>query len=378
MPMATEAIPPAPPRRRLLGQLAALALLGGVGPGRAATPGHAAGRAGLRLAAAWERDGQPQIGWLQPDPATGALRVQAALDLPTRAHGLALLPEGSLVAVARRPGDWLLRWRPDRLARWHWLAPGQQFNGHVLASPDGRQLLCTQTAHEDGEGRIGLYRGADLAPLETLPSGGRDPHQLLWDPQQAGRRLMVAHGGLTQTPETGRRKLDRAGMDASLVALDLDPDRGPDRVQGRWRLDDPRLSLRHLAWSDGVLGIALQAEHDAPEDRARAPVLACFDGRQLRPAEAGLPLAGYGGDIVAAPGGGFLVACPRADAAVHFDADGRLRQRLALPAVCALARDPQGGLWLGGQPQARGADRTLALPEGLQLDNHWLVQGLSA
>jgi hypothetical protein len=43
--------------------------------------------------------------------------VSAALDVPTRAHGVWAEAGGTLLAVARRPGDWLLRWRPDARRR---------------------------------------------------------------------------------------------------------------------------------------------------------------------------------------------------------------------------------------------------------------------
>ena len=69
------------------------------------------------------------------------------------------------------------------------------------------------------------------------------------------------------------RYLDR--MDPSLVALH--PQCG--ELLGQWRLDGPYLSIRHLALDPRAqrLGIALQAQHPAPEDRWRAPVLAVFD-----------------------------------------------------------------------------------------------------
>ncbi len=89
-----------------------------------------------------------------------------------------------------------------------------------------------------------------------------------------------------------------------------------------------------------LLGIALQAEHDDTAAKAAAPVLALFDGQQLRTcaADPGHALAGYGGDIAWAAGG-FAVGCPRANGVAVWQADGRwtgfsaagsLRRRLSL------------------------------------------------
>ena len=61
--------------------------------------------------------------------------------------------------------------------------------------------------------------------------------------------------------------------------------RGRYTVQQRWALEDPRLSVRHMAWSvDGdqrLLGIALQAQHDERQERRNAPMIAVWDGSTL-------------------------------------------------------------------------------------------------
>ena len=63
-----------------------------------------------QLATAWETAQGYQVGVLAYHGT--ALQVSAALDVPTRAHGVWVEQDGTLLAVARRPGDWLLRWRP--------------------------------------------------------------------------------------------------------------------------------------------------------------------------------------------------------------------------------------------------------------------------
>ncbi len=351
----------------------------GEGSGPAATPpgsrAGAASTAPIRLAAAWAVGAQHQVGVLQ---AHGdALTVRARLDTPTRAHGLWLEPGGTLLSVARRPGDWLLRWRADgRPLAWCWIEPARAFNGHALMSPDGHRLYTTETDLETGAGLIGVRDGRSLRKIAEWPTQGMDPHEMAWQPGAAGQRLVVANGGIPTLPETGRLKIGLARMDSSLVLLDAA--RG-DMV-GQWRLPDPRLSLRHLAWHTGgprpVLGIALQGEHDDPQTKAQSPLLGLWDGERLRTADAApMTLSGYGGDIATTPEG-FAVSAPKAGTVALWRSDGRWAQPAPLPQACALA-DGAGRLWMGGEPgvlqRQAGAFSSLSKEAALRLDNHWLV-----
>jgi len=325
------------------------------------------------LAASWASGGQHQLGVLRVHE--GRTVVAAAIDLPTRAHGLLAEPGGTLLAVARRPGDWLLRWRADGqvMAR-QWVEPQRCFNGHLLLGRDGRRLFSSETDLDSGQGLIGVRDAATLEKLAEWPTQGLDPHQLLLDDDG---HLLVANGGVAMQAETGRLKLQRAAMDASLVRLDG----GSGALLGQWRLADARLSPRHLAWAGTgtsgrrLLGIALQAEHDDAAARAAAPVLALFDGQRLAPCAQPAALAGYGGDI-AFDGSRWAVSCPRADALAWWQADGRWLGAQPAAGACALAGDVQA-LWSGGGALGRWraglADGSAPLPEAaLRLDNHWL------
>lgn len=345
-------------------------------------------RGALRVAATWRRGVEHELGVLAEGAAGARLRVEAALPLPSRGHGVALMPDGSLLAVARRPGEWLLRWHPGRGdTRWCWIEADRCFNGHVLCSPDGRRLYTTESDLATGAGLVGVRDALTLQKLAEWPTHGQDPHELVWEP--GGRALWVANGGIPASPETGRLKLALDRMDPSLVRLDTHD----GALQGPWRLPDARLSLRHLAWTQGtagerpVLGIALQAEHAVPAQRAKAPVLARFDGERLSacelPADAGA-LAGYGGDLCAMPGG-WVVGCPRADTLGLWDLQGRWRGGAEWAGACAAfavaaADGPQA--WVAGRDALRQAagERVLSLPDpaALQLDNHavaWMVAG---
>jgi hypothetical protein len=355
-----------------------------------ATPATAASSSDTpRLAAAWESGTGHQVGVLARQGA--ALAVSAALDVPTRAHGVWAEAGGTLLAVARRPGDWLLRWKPGtdgggHALAWSWIEPDRAFNGHVAASADGKFLYTTETNLETGQGLIGLRHAATLEKTGEWPTHGMDPHELLLD---ADGSLLVANGGIPALPETGRLKIHMERMDASLVRLDT----RNGALLGRWRLADKRLSLRHIAWGKPIaggtpgqrlLGIALQAEHDDAAAKAAAPVLAVFDGQSLQTqgADPGMKLAGYGGDI-AHIAGGFAVSCPRANGVALWHADGRWAGFLPLQEACALASAaaPGGkpGLWAAGRLAAltqdnRGATRTSAI-SNLRLDNHWAPLG---
>lgn len=327
----------------------------------------------MLLAAAWEADNGYQVGILE---FFNGLAVRAALDVPTRAHGLLREAGGTLLAVARRPGNWLLRWdwtketRQGRALAWRWIEPHRAFAGHVLASPDGATLYTTEIDLETGRGLIGVRDGASLEKRAEWPTHGLDPHMLTWDETSPGC-LIVANGGVPTQPETGRAKRDLHRMDSSLVRLDA----GTGELQGQWRLNDPRLSLRHLAWNGTTLGIALQAEHDDALAKAQAPVLARFDGRSLAAVGAPVPLAGYGGSI-SALGEGFAVSCPRNQGVALYGAQGFLAM-VQLAEACPLA-SVRGNLWAGGQGHVLAVSPDTGLADGgrvpgIRLDNHWIA-----
>lgn len=341
--------------------------------------------ASVQLAAAWEQRGSFHLGLLTVREGAGQpLTVRDALEVPTRAHGLAVLPGGTVVATSRRPGDWLVRWQPASRAQpqWLWQRGERSFNGHVLASADGRCLYTTETDLETGASWIAVRDARTLEQTAAWPTHGIDAHELVWE---GAGSLIVANGGVPTAPETGRAKRALDRMDSSLVRLDA----RTGALRGQWRLPDPRLSLRHLARSpDGkTLGIALQAEHDDAASKHAAPVLALFDGQALRTVPAPTPtpapltqsLHGYGGSIAATPTG-WAVSCPRAHGIATFSLQGEWLGLVPLPAACPLAVQSDV-LWAGGLAsslQDAQATTPLLHPhgrdlQGARLDNHWVA-----
>lgn len=351
-------------RRRLL----IASLLGCIAPAWSA-PSRASKP---RFAAAWNDENGHRIGMLAQRAAE--LLPAASIEVPTRAHGLLMEAGGSLLAVARRPGDWMVRWNPrGGEPQWIWAEPGRAFNGHVVSAGDGKRLYSTETDLETGRGLIGVRDARSLEKVDEWPTHGIDAHMMLMD----GDALLVANGGVPTQPETGRIKRNLHAMDSSLVRLHA----SSGALQGQWRLPDARLSLRHLARNGSRVGIAMQAEHDAKADRDAAPVLAIFEGNRLVVPDAPmLPgLAGYAGDI-AAWNDGFALSAPRANAVLRWRPGAGWSAPLALQEACPIIPAAGPGFWAGGSMKALSVENgaadpatSLDLPAKLRLDNHWVL-----
>jgi hypothetical protein len=353
-------------RRHLLALLA----------GGALPPAHAEAPP-LRLGVAWrgpQAGSDHHVGILAVDWAARTLRVAGQLRVPTRPHGLLAEPDGGLLAVALRPGRWLLRLAPDgRLRQRIDIADEplpRRFGGHVVASADGSRLYTTETDSHGGRGRIGVRDARTLKKLDDWDSHGVEPHQLLLDREG---HVVLANGGIWRDRDDRKIALDR--MEASLVRL-----HGASGAPlGQWRLADPRLSVRHLAWAhDGLLGVALQAEHDDAADRAAAPALAVWDGQALQAVPGG---DGYAGEITGVPaaaGGGFVLSNALRDTAWwwHPAAPGRLTEVARLQRAYALATH-SGVLIAAARGLARWHPREapamLPWPEAMALDNHMVA-----
>lgn len=380
-------------RRTLLQHTAWLAAASALSPAHAAStsPDTADLPDGVRLAAAWRSHGDTptcgvdcdQVGVLELDWRARQVRIVGSLPVAGRAHGLMAEPDGGFVAVATRPGLWLLRCDAQgQLQTRHHLGdetPLRTLGGHVIASADGQWLYTTETDRQDGSGWIGVRERHSFRRVAAWPTHGLDPHQLTLD---ASGALLVLNGGIPRSADGRPVRLE--AMDPSLVRLDTTT----GALLGQWRLGDPRLSLRHLAWGEAaepgqapLLGIALQTQHTQPAERLEAPVLALWDGQQLRLANRLPAAAGYGGDIAPGPGGGFIVSGQRVGEGLlwHPGAPDRWTPIARLTEPCALASWPErGGVLLAGQ---RGVGlwhpvhppAMLPWPVTLLPDNHWVT-----
>lgn len=349
-----------------------------------ATDAAAAARPVQRIATCWRLPGAaegntPQgdhVGIVEVDWAAGSLRLVEPLPLPSRGHGLLALADGGYLAVAARPGRWLLRCDAGgQVVVRHGIdsdTPRRSLDGHATASADGRWIYTVETDPASGQGWVSVRDPLTLRRAAQFPSGGIDPHQLL--PASDGR-LMVANGGIPR--EAGGRKVRLEDMAPCLTCID--PASG--RIEGRWNLADPRLSLRHMAWSIDdrpLLGIALQAEHDDPGRRAEAPTLAVWDGRSLDLPCSDPQGGGYAGDIAAGPAGGFVISAQKQRRGLwwHPGSPREYTRVAELTEPCALVPAADGaGVTLHAARGAarwhlRAAAQMLAWPEPMAPDNH--------
>lgn len=323
-------------------------------------------------------------GALAADWERRTLAIRYAVPLPTRPHGLLAEADGGLLALGARPGAWLLRCDGEGRVTQQLRVDGEgatRLNGHAVVSARGDAIYTTETDLKSGRGRIGVRDRLTLRKLDEWDTRGIDPHQLLLD---GAGHLVVANGGVPRTPED--KKFDLHRMEPSLVRLDA----ASGRLLGQWRLDDPRLSLRHLAWNrtpdkgGALLGIAIQAEHDEAAARAAAPILAVFDGERLAVPTRANDGIGYAGDIAAAHHGGFALSSNQAGKALlwHPGAPDRMfpivdmREAYALTAWHGPERG--GGALIATalglvrwHPQAEA--QILPWPQPMALDNHWVL-----
>ncbi len=343
-----------------------------------------------RLGAAWRRvvagtsSAQDFVGVLALDWHSQKVRVQTEHAVPSRAHGVLAEVGGGFLVVAARPGMWLRRLSADGEVLQHLDiqkdSAGRTLDGHIMASADGQWLYTPETSLVTGEGWISVRDVRTLARQAEWRTHGRDPHQCLID---ASGALLLANGGIPRTSDGKKTNLDQ--MNSSLVRLDG----RSGELLGQWRLNDHRLSLRHMAWSvastanQPLLGIALQAEHDDAAQRRAAPVLAVWDGIKLNIPSRDMMAGGYAGDIAPGPGGGFVLSGQRVGKGVlwHPDAPEQLFPIAELKDMCALATPAataQEGVLMGsergiGYWHPRKDPRMMLWPTAMTLDNHWVV-----
>jgi len=341
------------------------------------------------IGAAW-RGPQPTdpyfAGVLDVDWEARSLTIRYAVPLPTRPHGLIAEADGGLTICGVRPGTWLMRCdgAGKAMHRARLEEEGEtRLGGHAVVSADGERLFATGTDFRTGQGRILVRDRASLKKLDEWATHGMDPHQLLLDGQG---KLVVANGGVPRTRED--RKVDLERMDSSLARLDA----ASGKLLGQWRLDDRRLSMRHMAWnrdpaeSGALLGIAMQAEHADAAARAAAPILAVFDGERLTIPTGANDGVGYSGDIVAAHRGGFVLSSNQAGLAQlwHPGIPEKLQPVVKMQEAYALA--PWHGPGRGGGvlvATALGLGRwhpeapptLIPWPQPMALDNHWVLVG---
>ena len=324
-------------------------------------------------------------GVLAADWDSRKLAIRYELPLPTRPHGLLAEADGGLLVIGVRPGTWILRCdasgKITQQLKLSDEASNTSLNGHAVPAQTADVIYTTETDSKTGRGKIGVRDRLSLRKLDEWDTHGIDPHQVLLD--QNGH-LVIANGGVPRTASD--KKFDLHRMDSSLVKLDSKT----GRLLQQWQLDDKRLSMRHLAWSDSsvdgqrYLGIAMQAEHDDPLKRAVAPIMAVLDGEVLSLPTRANDGVGYAGDITAANNGGFVLSSNQAGLAQLWQAGApdKLTPVVELQEAYALTSwtgpKPGGGVLVSTAPglvRWHPAAKPLFLPwpKPMALDNHWVL-----
>lgn len=365
-------------RRDFLQQLGGALGLGALPAWAAANPDGSP----LRVAGGWrmnERD--YQVGMLKVDWARNQVSVAHAVTVPTLPH--AVVPEagGGFLAVATRPGFWMLRVDTEgRVANRLAMADegdARTLDGHVVPSLDGQWLFTGETDRKTGEGWVSVRDARNLRKVAEHRTHGIDPHQILVDPQG---RLVIANGGIPRDAAGDKLNLER--MSPELVLLN--PENG--EKLGAWSLRDKRLAPHHIAWNRPLaggpllLGIGLQAEHDDLAQRRDAPLLAVWDGAALR-IPSNVVADGYAGDVVAGPNGGFVLSAQRANRILLWQPQepGKMLTIGKVQNPCGLWALPQApGVTIGGglglaRWHATEGPSMLRWPAGLSAGNHWSI-----
>ena len=348
-----------PSRRAWLQHAAALAATGlGAVPTWALNRAHSAPP---QILTAWNTSEQSWAGLWTPSTQSHGVA------LPARAHQLLALPNNSqraglhALVVARRPGEYLLRMDPTRnkALQWHSMEDNRYLGGHAVLSADGQRFFTSETDAATGQGLIAERDVRSLEKLREFASGGIGPHALLLEP---GGTLVVANGGILNLPETGRRKLNVGTMAPNLTRLHAEN----GTVVAQYRLQDPMLSLRHLAIaSDGTIAVGLQAEHPDPVARQVAPALALLRAQRLEtaPWENDTPPLGwngYGADVCW-DSEQFWISAPQAGWLARWSSLGQPLPPMALSGAGALATN--GSQWLAA------GNRTVVLSHRGQKDH---------
>lgn len=321
------------------------------------------------------------VGVVEIDWSNARIVLRSAVPVASRGHGLVGLPgEQGYLAQAYRHGHWVMRVDGQGRAAQTRLLPeehGRVSGGHLALLADGQHFCSTEIEPQSSEGWISVRRIDTLAKVAEWPTRGRDPHQLVSD--QKGR-LLIANGGIRYAPDGRKGKVD--DMASSLVQID--PASGT--LLGQWQVRDPRLSLRHLAWNETpqgerLLGIAMQGEHDDPAQRKAAPVLAVWNGQEILIPTASPIGEGYTGDIMAGPGGGFILSAQLSGRALLWHPGDAARLQLIGEfhrAGALTGPDAEGGFMIAGEKgparwHLRDKAQMLAWPIPLSPDNHWAL-----
>jgi len=314
-----------------------------------------------------------------------------ALRLPERGHHVAVHPEGRyFVAVARRPGTWLVLGDAQNgiLLDTLQVPADRHLFGHGVFSADGRHFYTTESDFDDLSGDSGLIvswsvevdeAGLRLQRGAEFRSFGVGPHELLIMPDQDV--IAIANGGIRTHPAHDRDDLNIDTMQPSLAYIDRHS--GALLEQHFLPADWHQASIRHFdVNADGMVAFGMQFEG---EPWMEVPLVGTHRrGEELRLLTAPQPLQGqmkqYIGSLrFSADGKQFVAACPRGNLLTFWDsADGSVLGNVRSRDGCGVCAVEDGFLFtsgvgrIGWYETANGAVHEFDLDPALHLqwDNH--------
>lgn len=338
--------------------------------------------AGITLRPSWADAGAPQFLSAANDAQNQSWLIGVSQDgqhvfrraIPSRGHAAAAHPHHAVVvAFARRPGRFAVLMdcaTGSEVGRLN--APeGRHFYGHGAFTADGRYLLTTENAFEQGDGRIGIWDAGDgYKRVGETPSGGVGPHEIIRLPKGG---FAVANGGIQTHPDYGRAKLNLPDMRPNLAYLS---DRGA--LQDLWEPPDElhQNSIRHIdADATGRVAIALQWQGNP---LASVPLAALHEpGKAIRLLDhpETMRLKQYAGSIaISADGRQIVVTGPKGGHLIRFDGVSAAPQSGAqLELASGVVATEQGFVvtWRGGLARLVGNDIDLIpCAAALIWDNH--------
>lgn len=362
-------------RRRLLQSAALLALPQAL---------HAGGSKQdvLLLSAVSDPDDQHWLVGAELRGSEATLRYQQRL--PGRGHHVAVHESlGCYVAVARRPGNWLVvgTLATGEVQQHIEVPQGRHLYGHGVFSASGDRFYTTESAFEDRDSDNGLLvewhveqQGGrwSLQRAREFSTQGIGPHELMLMPD--GDTLVIANGGMRTHPATEREVLNLDSMQPSLVYLDRH--RGQVLEQQFLPAALHQNSMRHLdVNAAGMVVVGLQFQGEPWQSVPL--VLTHRRGEALRlleaPPQVQPTLQQYVGSVRFSADGRYLVAsCPRGNQLVFWRADdGAFVHAQRARDACGVSPADKGFVYSSGVGKLASIDLdTLAVTE-LSLPETW-------
>jgi hypothetical protein len=272
----------------------------------------------------------------------------AKLDLPARAHQIAVNPKTNTLAVAaRRPGSYLMVVDSinGKLNQEIHPKTGHHFYGHCAYSSDGRFLFTSENHIESGEGWIFVRDTQENYNVtRSFPSYGIGPHEIKIHPDK--ETLIVANGGILTHPDSGRAKLNLDTMSPSLVYISIET--GELLEQRKLPENLHKLSIRHIDInSNGITAIAMQYQGDKTDD---VPLIALHQrGKTIKalwaPEYINRKLENYCGSVCFNTSGSiFAVSAPRGNTITLWDAqNAEFISNLDCSDVCGISKSMNNG-----------------------------------